>query len=100
MPLQLAIVSDHKDILGDDWIREFREDGGTIGRSFENDWILPDPDRFISGKHATVDFQAGAYYLADVSSNGVYVNGEAEPGGTPVTTGRLRSWSVSRPRST
>ena len=79
MPLQLAIVSDHKDILGDDCVRQFREDGGTIGRSFENDWILPDPDRFISGKHATVDFQAGAYYLADVSTNGVYVNGEIEP---------------------
>jgi predicted component of type VI protein secretion system len=79
MPLQLAIVSDNKDILGDDCIREFREDGGTIGRSLQNDWILPDPERFISGKHATVDFQAGAYYLADVSTNGVYVNGEDEP---------------------
>lgn len=77
MPLQLEIVSDHKDILGDDHIRVFREDGGTIGRSLDNDWILPDPDRFISGKHATIDYQSGAYYLADVSSNGVYVNGEA-----------------------
>ena len=79
MPLQLEIVSDHKDILGDDFVRVFHEDGATIGRSLENDWILPDPDRFISGKHATIDFQSGAYYLADVSSNGVYLNGAAEP---------------------
>jgi predicted component of type VI protein secretion system len=79
MPLQLSIVSDHKDILGDDCVREFHEEGGTIGRSLENDWILPDPDQFISGKHATVDFQAGAYYLADISSNGVYVNDEEKP---------------------
>ena len=79
MPLQLEIVSEHKDIVGDDNVRVFREDGGTIGRSLENDWILPDPDRFISGKHATIDFQTGAYYLADVSSNGVYVNDEEEP---------------------
>jgi predicted component of type VI protein secretion system len=79
MPLQLEIVSEHKDIVGDDHVRVFREDGGTIGRSLENDWILPDPDRFISGKHATIDFQTGAYYLADVSSNGVYVNDEEEP---------------------
>ena len=79
MPLQLEIMSDHKDIVGDDFVREFREDGGTIGRSLENDWILPDPDRFLSGKHATVDYQSGAYYLADVSTNGVYVNGEDEP---------------------
>jgi predicted component of type VI protein secretion system len=79
MPLQLEIVGDHKDILGDDCVREFRENGGTIGRSLENDWILPDPNHFISGKHATIDFQAGAYYLADISSNGVFVNDEAKP---------------------
>jgi len=79
MPLQLEIVSDHKEILGDDSVREFREDGGTIGRSLKSDWILPDPDQFISGKHATVDFQSGAYYLADTSSNGVYVNDEEKP---------------------
>ena len=79
MPLQLKITSDHSDILGDDDERVFLEDGGTIGRSLENDWILPDPDRFISGKHATIDFQAGAYYLADVSSNGVYINDEEKP---------------------
>ena len=79
MPLQLEIVSDHQEIVGDDNIRVFRDDGGTIGRSLENDWILPDPDRFISGKHATVDFQSGAFYLADVSTNGVYVNEEVDP---------------------
>jgi predicted component of type VI protein secretion system len=79
MPLQLKIVSEHKEILGEDCERMFLEDGGTIGRSLENDWILPDPDRFISGRHATVDFQAGAYYLADVSTNGVYLNEEPEP---------------------
>ena len=78
-PLQLEIVSEHKEIVGDDHVRVFREDGGTIGRSLENDWILPDPDRFISGKHATIDFQSGAYYLADVSTNGVYVNEDEEP---------------------
>jgi len=79
MPLQLEIVSDHKDILGDDHVRVFRQEGGTIGRSLENDWILPDPERFISGRHATIDFQSGAFYLADVSSNGVFVNDEEEP---------------------
>lgn len=79
MPLQLKITSEHKDILGEDHMRLFRESGGTIGRALENDWILPDPDKFISGRHATVDYQSGAYYLADVSTNGVYVNDEDEP---------------------
>jgi len=79
MPLQLKIVSEHADLVGDDSVREYHESGGTIGRSLHNDWILPDPDRFISGRHATIDFKGGIYYLADTSSNGVYVNNEMEP---------------------
>lgn len=79
MPLLLEIVSENKDLLGSDCVREFREDGGSIGRSLQNDWILPDPDHFISGRHATVDFQSGAYYLADMSTNGVFVNDEEQP---------------------
>jgi len=79
MPLQMKIVSEHRDLVGDDYLREFHEDGGTIGRSLMNDWILPDPDRYISGRHATIDYKGGIYYLADTSSNGVYMNDEVEP---------------------
>ncbi len=79
MALVLKITSEHQDLLGEDCVREFSEDGGTIGRSLHADWILPDPDRYISGKHAAIDFQGGAYYLADTSSNGVYVNGDDDP---------------------
>lgn len=79
MALELKIVSEHADIVGDDAVREFHESGGTIGRSLQNDWILPDPDRYISGRHATIDYKGGMYYLADVSSNGVYINGDVEP---------------------
>ena len=79
MALRLQVTSEHKEFLGDESERVFREDGGTIGRSLQNDWILPDQDKFISGRHATIDWQAGAYYLADVSTNGVYINGSDEP---------------------
>jgi len=79
MPLELKIVSEHAELVGDDSVREYHENGGTIGRSLQNDWILPDPDRYISGRHATIDYKGGIYYLADTSSNGVYVNNEAEP---------------------
>jgi len=79
MALELKIVSEHADLVGEDAVREFHEGGGTIGRSLQNDWILPDPDRFISGRHATIDYKGGIYYLCDVSSNGVYVNREVEP---------------------
>ncbi|MEM6512268.1 MAG: type VI secretion system-associated FHA domain protein TagH [Pseudomonadota bacterium] len=77
--MQLEIVSEHKELVGDDAVREFREDGGTIGRSLHNDWILPDPDRYISGKHAAIDYRGGIYYLTDLSSNGVYLNHDNEP---------------------
>ena len=56
MALQLEIVSEHREIVGDDAVRVFAEAGGTIGRSLQNDWILPDPERFISGRHATNNF--------------------------------------------
>ncbi|MEM7431256.1 MAG: type VI secretion system-associated FHA domain protein TagH [Pseudomonadota bacterium] len=79
MALRLEIVSEHRTLVGDDCVREFFENGGTIGRSLQNDWILPDPDRYISGKHAAIDFKGGAYYLVDISTNGVYVNGDCEP---------------------
>ncbi len=79
MPLLLEVISDHQEILGSDRVREFREDGGTIGRSLENDWILPDPDHFLSGSHAAIDFKAGSFYLVDTSTNGVFVNDEETP---------------------
>jgi len=79
MPLELKIVSEHAELVGDDAVREYYEGGGTIGRSLQNDWILPDPDRYISSRHATIDYKGGIYYLADISSNGVYVNDEMEP---------------------
>ena len=79
MSLKLKIVSKNADLVGDDFEREFYESGASIGRSLRNDWILPDPDRYISSKHAVIDFRGGIYYLADLSSNGVYVNDEMEP---------------------
>lgn len=79
MSCQLEIVSEHREIVGDDAVRAFGESGGTIGRSLQNDWILPDPDRFISGRHASIDYKGGIYYLIDTSTNGVYINGDCEP---------------------
>jgi type VI secretion system protein ImpI len=49
--------------------------GIDIGRDQHLDWTLPDPDRFISGKHCEVRYRDGAYWLHDVSSNGTFING-------------------------
>ncbi|ACK51285.1 FHA domain containing protein [Methylocella silvestris BL2] len=48
--------------------------GVDIGRDAHLDWTLPDPSRFISGKHCEIRFEGGAYVLTDVSSNGTFLN--------------------------
>lgn len=48
-----------------------------IGR--ENcDWILPDPDKFISGRHCQIRYEAGAFWLYDISRNGTFINGSSQ----------------------
>ncbi len=74
MALRLRITSQQKSQLGEAQLREFVSCGGTIGRAEDNDWVLPDAKRFISSRHALIDFQGGAYYLVDTSRNGVYIN--------------------------
>ena len=49
--------------------------GLDIGRDTHLDWTLPDPTRFISGKHCEVRYRDGGYWLYDVSSNGTFLNG-------------------------
>ena len=53
-----------------------RGQGASVGRRGANDWVLPDPDRHISGHHFDVSFHAGAYYLTDVSTNGTFLRGQ------------------------
>lgn len=79
MALRLRVVSNQAKALGGAVTRVFGVHGGTIGRAGDNDWVLPDPDRYISGKHARVEYRAGSYWLTDVSSNGTYVNEATDP---------------------
>jgi type VI secretion system FHA domain protein len=43
--------------------------------------VLPDGQRFISSRHASIDYRSGSYYIVDTSTNGVYVNGADTPVG-------------------
>ena len=49
--------------------------GLDIGRDPYLDWTLPDPSRFISGRHCEVRWRDGAYWLHDISTNGTFLNG-------------------------
>ncbi|MEZ5480340.1 MAG: FHA domain-containing protein [Thiolinea sp.] len=44
------------------------EMGGSIGRNVSNDWVLPDAQRFLSGRHAMIRCQDGDYYITDTST--------------------------------
>src|SRR5215216_4286763 len=49
--------------------------GIDIGRDTHLDWTLPDPTRYISGKHCEVRYKDGGYWLYDVSTNGTLLYG-------------------------
>jgi type VI secretion system protein len=79
MALKLRIISDHYKALGKRSSRLFGVTGGRIGRAADNDWVLPDPDRYISSHHCKVEFRAGQWVLEDTSTNGVFINGSDVP---------------------
>ncbi len=51
--------------------------GIDIGRSAAIDWSLPDPTRFISGRHCEVRYRDDGYWLNDLSTNGTFLNDSA-----------------------
>jgi type VI secretion system protein len=79
MALKLTIIDDESDHPGRGGSIVFGVGGGGIGRAHDNDWVLPDPQRYLSAHHARVQFRDGAYYLLDSSTNGVYVNDGTVP---------------------
>lgn len=79
MALKLRVISDHYKALGKRSSRLFGVSGGRIGRAQDNDWILPDPDRYVSSHHCRVSFRTGQWYLEDTSTNGVFINGADTP---------------------
>ena len=88
MALRLRVTGRLADRLGDQAVRLFGVHGGRIGRATDNDWVLPDPDRYLSGHHAGIEYRSGAWYLTDTSSNGTFVNDASE------ALGRDRSYAL------
>jgi len=79
MALRMRVISEHRQQMGDKSTFVFGVSGGSIGRSAENDWVLPDDMRYVSGRHARIVFHKGRYLLQDTSSNGTYVNDNERP---------------------
>ncbi|ANC00686.1 type VI secretion protein [Pseudomonas putida] len=71
MALCLTITSYHKITPGQRAEMLVETGAVTIGRSPDNDWVLPDPERLVSSNHCVIQFRDGRYYLTDSSTNGV-----------------------------
>jgi len=82
MSLTLKIISPANLPPGQSPEFTFDELGGSIGRKPNNDFVLIDPERFISSQHASIDCQGGKYFIADSSTNGVFINNSKRPVGT------------------
>lgn len=76
MELMLEIISRQKFMATFPVTHVFSEAGGFIGRSNECEWILPDKGKRISRKHAVVSCDGQAFYIEDISRNGIFT----EPG--------------------
>jgi predicted component of type VI protein secretion system len=74
MALRLKIVGDNAAAAGKHSRWTFGVNGGCIGRHTSNDWVLRDPDRYVSGRHAEIEHRGGTWYLRDTSTNGTFVN--------------------------
>lgn len=97
MTLRLRVVSDHRRQLAERHTIVFGMSGGSIGRSNDNDWVLPDPLRYVSSHHARVHFRDGHFFLEDLSTNGVFVNDQTEPIAKLGSSGyRLKNGDVLR----
>jgi type VI secretion system protein len=79
MAIKLRVVSEHYRDLGENRSRVFGVNGGSVGRAPDNDWVLPDSKRVVSGHHFVVQYHGGKYWLSDTSTNGVFVNDADDP---------------------
>ena len=81
MELILSVLADPQGANMLKHTKLFKVAGGTLGRADSNDWVLPDPERVVSSRHAQVVCHDGQFFLIDHSTNGTYHNQSPEPVG-------------------
>lgn len=76
--LELSVLSYHRLSPKQVAVKRFDTTGGTLGRSERADWYLPDPERVVSGVHASISCNKGLFSITDQSTNGLFVNRSVE----------------------
>jgi type VI secretion system FHA domain protein len=79
MALQITLVKAPPSVSLAKNSHVFDKRGGTLGRSESNLWVLPDTEKFLSSCHCELLFEAGSYFLLDLSTNGTFLNSTPEP---------------------
>ena len=74
MRLELRVTNYKQNPAESSLVGSFDERDGTIGRAKENSLVLPDPSRYVSSHHATIQYHNGAYSILDTSANGLSIN--------------------------
>ncbi len=73
MPLTLRVISYKGLPPATELSATFDHQGGAIGRSPDNQFVLLDPDKFISRKHGIISYENGTYFFADTSTAGTFL---------------------------
>ncbi len=71
MELVFDVISTTQSMPGLPTTKTFKKAGGIIGRAEDCDWVIPDRKRVVSGRHAQVSYNDGAFFITDTSSNGI-----------------------------
>jgi type VI secretion system protein ImpI len=72
MYLTFEVISANASVLGAGRRKIFTVDGGRIGRSAENEMVLPGAG--VHRHHATVRFINGVFFVEGVGTNGIAIN--------------------------
>lgn len=75
MELVLEVINtpELKEGCSQSW--RFKQSGGVLGRSSECEWRIEDQSFYVSRQHARVSHDDNAFYLTDISRNGILLNG-------------------------
>lgn len=79
MSLLITIIKARDSLNITESSKTFDRQGGSIGRGKDNSWVLDDPERFLSSHHCQFSYEDGGYYITDLSTNGTFYNGSANP---------------------
>lgn len=80
--IKISVISYNNEALVKPLSAVFDEHGGTLGRSDDNHFVLPDPKRYVSRLQASIRSDGVSHKIVNLSqANPILVNGlEIEPG--------------------